>query len=58
MVGFSRIPKTGNKVPLLRIEVDNSKARKELGIEFIPKEKTFQDTASALVEIEKQSGTV
>ena len=31
MVGFSRIPKTGNKVPLLRIEVDNSKANTSVG---------------------------
>jgi nucleoside-diphosphate-sugar epimerase len=38
-------------------KVDNTKARTVLGIDFIPKEKTFQDTADALIEIEKQSGS-
>lgn len=37
-------------------KVDNSKTKSELGIDFISKEKTFQDTASALLEIEKLSG--
>ncbi|ETN41810.1 uncharacterized protein HMPREF1541_03747 [Cyphellophora europaea CBS 101466] len=37
-------------------KVDNSKAKRELGIEFISKEKTFQDTARSLIEIEKRSG--
>lgn len=38
-------------------KVDNTKAKKELGIDFISKEKTFQDTAASLLEIEKQSGS-
>jgi nucleoside-diphosphate-sugar epimerase len=38
-------------------KVDNTKARTVLGIDFIPKEKTFQDTATALLEIEKRSAS-
>jgi nucleoside-diphosphate-sugar epimerase len=38
-------------------KVDNTKARTVLGIDFIPKEKTFQDAAASLVEIEKRSAS-
>ena len=58
------MPERKDKIPdpdaTPRVEtfkVDNTKARTVLGIDFIPKEKMFQDTAQSLLEIEKRSAS-
>jgi nucleoside-diphosphate-sugar epimerase len=50
----SKVPETDGRAPAPHYDTDNSKARKDLGLEFTSFEKMVLDTADRLVELEGQ----
>lgn len=49
------MPDPSTAKPIQHYEVDNSKSREELGIEYVPIEKTIIDTVKSLLQVESAS---